>query len=123
MSQPNPLLELPIEAGKPADYFDAAAWISLDDEYPRTPRRVFIRMGSGSVEMGSWDSRGRAWTYSPFSAKGTPVSWAGLPLPHGTYSAKGWALETARANRRGRGMWLRTGGGGGSGEHLLGRRA
>ena len=70
------------EAEKPVDYFESDAWISVLEEYPRTARQVFIRMGSGSVEMGSWDNRERIWTYSPFPVDGTPVAWAGLPLPH-----------------------------------------
>ena len=80
---PNERLLAPrTDGAKSADYFDADAWISVLEEYPRTSRRVFVRMGSGSVEMASWDGPARTWTYSPFPSEGTPVAWAGLPLSH-----------------------------------------
>jgi hypothetical protein len=84
MDKRNTFFESQAEEEKLEDYFDFQAWIPLSQEHPRNDRRVFVRMPSGRVEMGSWDNRVGIWKYSPFHVRGTPTSWAGLPLAHET---------------------------------------
>ena len=64
------------------DYFDLQEWIPFSDRYPRTGRRVFVKMVCGSVEIANWDAAVGLWNYSPLIRRGTPAYWAALPMPH-----------------------------------------